>query len=178
MGVLDGISMRDSFEPNVEIDVQLVRDRWFNVCKDDWSNQVNFCNKLRTYIIFKNDFCTEYYVKNISNRGHRSVLAQFRLGVLPLAIETGRFQNLPLEERLCKFCRYNVLEDEAHFLLICPAFSNVRSVLLDKVISIEPGYLFLDKENKLKLLMSPEIVKHTAAFIFDAMQNRRNILYN
>ena len=69
-----------------------------------------------------------------------------------MAIETGRFQNLPLEERLCKFCRYNVLEDEAHFLLICPAFSNVRSVLLDKVISIEPGYLFLDKENKLKLL--------------------------
>ena len=178
MGVLDGISMSDSFEQNVEIDVQLVKDRWFNVCKDDWSNQVNFCHKLRTYIIFKNDFCTEYYVKNISNRGHRSVLAQFRLGVLPLAIETGRFQNLPLEERLCKFCRYNVLEDEAHFLLICPAFSNVRSVLLDKVISIEPGYLFLDKENKLKLLMSPEIVKHTAAFIFDAMQNRRNILYN
>ena len=50
MGVLDGISMSDSFEQNVEIDVQLVRDRWFNVCKDDWSNQVNFCQKLRTFI--------------------------------------------------------------------------------------------------------------------------------
>ena len=37
----------------------------------------------------------------------RSAMAQFRFGILPLNIETGRFQNQPIEQRICKLCELN-----------------------------------------------------------------------
>ena len=71
--------------------------------------QVNEAPKLRTYRRFKESHQTEYYLKCIANRGHRAVLSQFRCGILPLAIETGRFMNIPLEYRLCNFCEDNIM---------------------------------------------------------------------
>jgi hypothetical protein len=83
-------------------------------------------NKLRTYITFKKYFCTEKYVNIVTNRQHRSILAQFRCGVLPLKVETGRFQNIPLEYRLCTLCDQDVLETESHFPLFCNSYAELR----------------------------------------------------
>ena len=60
------------------------------------------------------------------NRQHRSAIAQFRCGILPLKIETGRYMNIPVEFRLCNFCD-NCTETEVHFLLYCPKYSEIRS---------------------------------------------------
>ncbi len=57
---------------------------------------------------------------------HRSLQLKFKLGVLPLAIETGRWKNTPLETRLCKACGKGFLEDEFHFLLHCDAYVTTR----------------------------------------------------
>ena len=43
-----------------------------------------------------------------------------------LAIEQGRHLNEPRENRLCKIGNYNVIEDEYHFVLVCPILSDVR----------------------------------------------------
>ena len=58
-------------------------------------------NKLRTYRLFKNYYTTENYVIEVLNRQHRSTLAKFRCGVAPLRIETGRYERLTLEQRVC-----------------------------------------------------------------------------
>ena len=87
----------------------------------DWQNAVSRKPKLRTYAIFKTTFETEEYAKHCKNRKERSFMAQLRLGILPLAIETGRYRNVPLEERLCESCR--IIEDEKHFLLHCPLYN-------------------------------------------------------
>ena len=47
--------------------------------------------KLRTYITFKTIYATEMYVKSLFSKAKRSILCQLRCGVLPLAIETGRY---------------------------------------------------------------------------------------
>ncbi len=47
----------------------------------------------------------------------RLLLAQFRLGILPLHIETGRFRNNQPEERICPIYNTSV-EDEYHFVCI------------------------------------------------------------
>ena len=47
--------------------------------------------KLRTYVLFKLSFETEKYLTINLTRSEGSVMAQFRCGVLPLSIETGRF---------------------------------------------------------------------------------------
>jgi hypothetical protein len=36
-----------------------------------------------------------------------------------LQIETGRYRNVPRDERLCQKCSENEIEDEVHFLIKC-----------------------------------------------------------
>ena len=59
-----------------------------------WRNTVQSKPKLRTYNQIKDSFETEEYVKYINNRRERSILAQFRCGILPLELETGRYRNI------------------------------------------------------------------------------------
>ena len=56
-------------------------------------------------------------------RSERSFMAQVRLGMLPLHIETGRFNDTPVHERICKLCDSNMVEDEKHFILHCPKYT-------------------------------------------------------
>ena len=55
---------------------------------------------------------------------------------IPLYVETGRFNNTPLERRLCTCCSLNEIEDEYHFLMIYPKYDNLRHSLLSKITDI------------------------------------------
>ena len=63
-------------------------------------------NKLRTYATFKSSLLTETYIvfRVVSNRKHRSAMAKFRMGVAPIRLETGRYEGLSVEDRLCPLC--------------------------------------------------------------------------
>lgn len=52
-------------------------------------------------------------------RIERSIMAQIPCGVLPLRIETGRITGGELQNRLCRNCNINEVEDELHFLFKC-----------------------------------------------------------
>ncbi len=58
----------------------------------------------------------------------RSLISQLRLGILPLRIETGRYNNLGVNQRTCLVCNTNDIEDEHHFLFDCNFYSAERSV--------------------------------------------------
>ena len=53
----------------------------------------------------------------------RSILAQFRCGILPLKIETGRYHGEPVEEGICNFCCKNSVQNKIPFLLHCPLYN-------------------------------------------------------
>ncbi len=73
------------------------------------------------------DVCTIYnYVTEITNRQHRAALSKFRCGILPLKIETWRFQDIPVEYRLCTMCDENGIETESQFLLYCSKYNQLR----------------------------------------------------
>ena len=57
----------------------------------DWAEKVTNKQKLRMYNQFKSKFGLENYLKINLDRFERSFMAQLRLGVLPLHIETGHF---------------------------------------------------------------------------------------
>ena len=69
-------------------------------------------NKLRTYRTFKQTFQTEAYVDLLLPRTHRSALAKFRSGTAPLRLETGRYEQLPVERRTCFMCTGSVESDQ------------------------------------------------------------------
>ncbi len=65
------------------------------------------------------------YFCHLSRKG-RSYLAQLRLGILPIKLETGRCENEKVEERLCELCDARVVEDEEHFLFKCTFNDSIR----------------------------------------------------
>ncbi len=143
----------------------------------EWVNETKLVPKLRTYCIFKHEYKTESYVQSIHNRQERSILSQFRMGVLPLSIETGRFQNIPIEYRLCVLCDDNVCESESHFLFYCKFYQELRSQLLLRVQVEYPLFIYLEDEHKLTILMSDTFIRETGKYLCNAFQKRRNTLY-
>ena len=115
----------------------------------------------------------------ILSKRHRSVLAQFRCGILPLIIEIGRFKNyIPVELRLCEMCDLNSIEDKKnHFLLYCSLYSSLRFALYEKASQCFPEFPEMTDELKLRVLMEhPALIKATARYLSDAMEFRTRTL--
>ena len=45
-------------------------------------------------------------------------------------IEEGRQKGIPREPRICKSCDLGCVEDEYHFVIICPAYKNLRKMFI------------------------------------------------
>ncbi len=58
----------------------------------DWKNSILTKPNLQTYVTFKENIETESYIKYCMLR-RRSLLVQFRSGILPLHLEMGHFKN-------------------------------------------------------------------------------------
>ena len=65
-----------------------------------WAESIQRKPKLRFYRKFKNEISTESYTLMNIDCVRRSHLAQLRLGILPLSIETGRFRGIPKNENV------------------------------------------------------------------------------
>ena len=83
--------------------------------------------KLSTYKNVKCNIGFEKYLSCVKNINHRIALTRLRCSSHKLAIEDGRFRNLARSERKCIYCKMDVIEDEYHFLLVCPFYRNLRS---------------------------------------------------
>jgi hypothetical protein len=60
-------------------------------------------------------------------------------------IEIGRYKNLETEERLCKLCIAQKIEDEYHFLIDCPIYNNSRKICYQKIV-IGGNYTYIYKK--------------------------------
>ena len=111
-------------------DITAIEDTIEDKLLTDWRKEASKKPKLRTYVTLKDNIEVEPYVKYGNNRQTRSLMAQIRCGILPIRIETGRFCNLPVENRLCEICNQNEVEDEFHFLMECPFYHHERLQML------------------------------------------------
>ena len=109
-------------------------------------------------------------------RGERSVMAQFRCGVLPLRVETGRFVGEQVNDRICKLCNQGCVEDETHFLLNCQCYKNLREYELGGFLN-NVEFSYKSDDDKLSILLN-DFVRRTAKFLLRAFLYRRSILYS
>ena len=144
---------------------------------NQWKNSITQSPKLRTYILFKNYFHSEFYVQNLKNRQLRSLLAQFRCGILPLHIETGRIVNTPAHMRYCFICNEGRVEDEKHFLFECCKYDRVRQDFVNDISSHVVDFRLKNDDDKLRILMSDLFIKTTAIFLKNILDVRRTTLY-
>ena len=57
---------------------------------------------------------------------YKHILSKYRLSAHILSIETGRYHQIARNGRICSLCIMNILEDEYHFVVVCPFYSNIR----------------------------------------------------
>lgn len=136
----------------------------------------NSGSKLRSYVEFKYFIGQEPYLHLVKNQSHRRALTKFRISAHTLAIEQGRYKNIPPEKRICPNCNLNKVEDELHFLIECPNNEFNRNEFLKSCEEHIPNTFFnLTDRNKFIWLMSnetKEIVVPLAKLIFQCFQNR------
>ena len=139
--------------------------------ENSWKDKVKNKTKLRTYITFKNKFGLENYLKVNLDRTERSLLAQLRLGILPLHIETGRFNGTPEIERKCKLCNQDTIENEMHFLLKCSKYQQERETLFRKATEVKLDFQNLLDCEKMYVLIN-DLCRQTAKFVKNAYFKR------
>ena len=98
-------------------------------------------------------------------------------------IERGRYDKKPTEpeERCCKYCRTKNLavEDEFHFLMVCPLYMTERIIMLTKIYDLFPNTKMIDLINQLFWLMCQEntsCLNENAKFITESMNKRKKTL--
>ena len=164
------------FERKVTCDLEAFKVNCVEYDSGNLCVQVHGKPKLRTYVKYKQDFQTEFYVSCLLPKYQRSVFAKLRCGVLPLKIETGRFTSIELSERICEFCLLGEVEDELHFICKCPLYDNLRFNLYSTVTSEFGNFIDLQDEEKFIYLMQNN---HRTAtrFCWKAFCIRRQTLF-
>lgn len=134
-----------------------------------WFSELRNSSKLCTYNQIKSIFESEKYLKAVTNIQHRYALSRFRCSAHHLNIEEGRYKNLRREQRICQKCNTKTLENEYHFLLVCPFYRELRKECLPKQYCVWPN-----QQKFIRLLSSNQtsLIKKLAKFIHMANKMR------
>lgn len=118
---------------------ELVRDRIHNREELLWLTDIDRKPKLRTYKHLKKELKLEDYLLDHRERYGRYETTKLRGGTNRLRIEQGRYEQLGVEQRVCQLCLCGAVEDEAHFLLDCAAYSDYRQDMWADIERITGG---------------------------------------
>ena len=142
-----------------------------------WNKAVLSKPKLRTYKLLKSVWGVENYLLFNLTRFERSLVAQLRLGILPLRLETGRFLDEKVEERTCKLCNSGAVEDEMHFLFSCNTYNDIRQRFYNLMNDKHKDFLLLSNINKLTLMFDKSVIQF-AKYLKEIFMLRRNTIYH
>ena len=95
--------------------------------------------KLRTYVHVSGDCVSKTYLGKPLSHIQRKYMAKLRLGILPLRLESGRYERpqLKASNRVCKQCLLGEVENEEHFMLNCPKHSFRRNLLFSSIQNLD-----------------------------------------
>jgi hypothetical protein len=89
---------------------------------------------------YKTIFAHEPYLVNIKSYQHRRALSCLRLSSHKLEIEVGRYNPpKPRDRRHCRVCDTGDIEDEFHFILVCPKYVTLRRKLIPRYFWHRPN---------------------------------------
>ena len=102
--------------------------------------------------------------------------------VASLRIETGRYERLEVNERLCFNCSklgINVVEDEKHVVLQCPGYADIRQSILYNICELNGNVINMSDDEKCLYVFHIENVCYfTAKICHEILFKRRCLLYS
>jgi hypothetical protein len=145
------------YQDTINIDFGALKFQLLRMFKQKWYHTINNSNRLETYGLIKYDLEMEKYLTFIKESKFRIALTRFRVSSHNLRIEEGRYENIQRNERICQNCNNNQIENEYHFLLICPKHQTLRNTYLPKFYFTWPTiqkFISLLSSNNKKVLLN------------------------
>ena len=132
-------------------------------------------NKLRFYSQLKSCFKHEPYIDVVTNRNQRSWLSRLRISSHNLAIERGRYSNVPVADRVCVYCvpgqqhqlhgaagqqhgdtaGVQEQDSEVHFLARCSRFTLKRACFVKRLECFVPSLSKMTELDFVKTILCP-----------------------
>ena len=115
----------------------------------------------------------EPYLDLVDNYVLKKSLARYRTSSHALKVESTRYKKRLLNhanyevEKLCSHC--NVIEDETHFLLECPSYSNLRHELFSLPYFKNNTFIHANNDDKIMYILNLHDkyhLLHLAKFIY------------
>ncbi len=148
--------------------------QWRNELNRKESRNKKGGNKLRTYYTFKKEFIYENYLDFQTKFSLRKNITKLRISAHKLEIEIGRYKNIPVQNRICKRCNLNKVEDEQHIITSCSKYDQYREMLMNRLSEIFVDFDSLRDQEKFFLIMkcndyeiTTELSKFLSAIVKD-----------
>lgn len=139
----------------------------------DWKQSIDLSSSLVMYREMKTIFEISPYLLIVRSKKFRNAIAKLRLSSHHLNIEIGRHRNIERLERKCELCDKNDLEDEYHFTIICPVYSDIRKQYIQKYYYIRPSVIkFITLMNS----TNRKTLNNLALYIIKAFQLRNSLM--
>ena len=151
---------------NIPLFISLFRQRVRDTFIQALEGRVNDSSRALFYKSIMN-FNFQKYLTCVNIPKYRIALSKLRLSSHRLNIEVGRWNNTPVNERLCTIC--NVLEDEYHFIFECQRYIDLRDLYIPRYFRIRPSML------KCKELLQSEnvrIIRNLSMYVYKAFEIR------
>jgi hypothetical protein len=108
------------------------------------------------------------YLTQVPSEATRTLIAKFRTHSHTLESEVGIWQKIPREQRKCKCCNLDLVEDETHFVFDCPVYYSIRGKFYK--------HLFEDNDRDMRKLFSKSNVNAMGQFLKECYELRQTIL--
>ena len=168
-------------ENNEKVFISHIKQNIQNVLTEHQLSLLKTNRKLCFCMTFKSDTKKADFLHIIKNP-RRIAINKLLLGNHLLRIETGRNTVPKTAEdlRLCHVCQTNEIENELHFLFSCTHYDNLRIKLFNELTEKYIFFKDLDINSKILFLFNsidPVICRSIAAFVYDCMNYRQELLF-
>ena len=150
----------------ISIADQRIKDQYLQ----QWHGNLESSTRARTYRALRPNFTCQTYLHCIHSSEHLKSLARFVTSSHRLRVETGRWDKppVPYAQRKCQICDIEI-EDEFHFMFVCPLYNADRTKLLPRYYRVNPSMQkFIDLMNE----TNPRLINRTAKFIYKSFKSR------
>ena len=121
--------------------------------------------------VLKNDRLVQPYLNQGIRAKYKKYISKFRLSAHSLNVETGRYDSTIRENRLCTKCNLADIEDEYHFILKCPYYTDIRNLYINTYFTTRPS---MYKLTQLVSSANKKILCNLGKYLMKASERRNN----
>lgn len=121
---------------NTNIFLKIVKQRLSDFFIQERDTFFESSSKCLLYKYLPDTFSLQFYSRKNIPENLLVLLTKYRLSSHMHLVEQGRYNGTVRSMHICKYCNLGEVEDEFHFILICPFYKSLRVLYLKKILLV------------------------------------------